>query len=114
MNRTFKKRPERLRAKGHLLPNKFYRTAYENSATMSQFVTPDCLVKHRDVPHLKLHEGNAFQNVGDFIATRDMVRPRIERQLKTQMKKDPSPFVSMFDDFSKSLHYIVHTDSNIT
>jgi hypothetical protein len=92
---------ERKRARGKTLPRMLYRTAYENSATMSQFVTPDCLVKHRDVPELKLHEQNAFQNVGNFIATRDMTRLRIERQFKTQQKVDPSPFVSMYDSFRK-------------
>jgi hypothetical protein len=79
---------------------------------MSQFVTPDCLVKHRDVPHLKLHDGNAFQNVGDFIPTRDMNRLRIERQFKSQMKIEPSPFISMFDSFGKISHAVVHTSTD--
>jgi hypothetical protein len=76
-------------------------------------VTPDCLVKHRDVPHLKLHDGNAFQNVGDFVPTQDMTRLRIERQFKYQMKIEPSPFVSMYDSLSKRLHAVVRNSTNI-
>ena len=68
---------------------------------MTPFVTPDCLVKHRDVPHLKLDEGNAFQNFGEFILPRDLVTERIERQFKTQQKVEPSPYVSHYAVLSK-------------
>ncbi|KAH7385261.1 hypothetical protein DE146DRAFT_195302 [Phaeosphaeria sp. MPI-PUGE-AT-0046c] len=97
---TFNEQAERMRAQGSLLPRKLYRTAYEGSGTLSQFVTPDCLTKHRDVPHLKLHEENAFQNVGDFDLIHDMNRYQMERQLVTLKKKDPSPFVSTTSDYA--------------
>jgi hypothetical protein len=100
-HRSFTGHAERMRAKGKLLPDKFYRTGYEGSGTLSQFVTPDCLTKHRDVPHLKLHDENAFQNVGDFVLSRDLTRIRVERQFKTQMKREPSSLISMFDNLGE-------------
>lgn len=99
---SFNTRAERMRLQGNLLPRKLYRAAYEGSGTLSQFVTPDCLPKHRDVPQLKLHEENAFQNVGDFDLIHDMNRYRMERQFVTPKKKDPSPFVSTTSDYGKS------------
>lgn len=86
-------------AKGDLLPTVLYRTAYEGSATLSQFVTPDCLIKHKDVPHLKLHDENAFQNVGDLILTRDLNQFRVQRQFVPNKKVDPSALVSLTSDY---------------
>jgi hypothetical protein len=101
LDSTFNGPAERMRAQGNLIPRKLYRTAYEGSGTLSQFVTPDCLTKHRDVPHLKLHGENGFQNVGDFDLIHDMNRHRMERQFVTNKKIDPSPFVSTTSNYGK-------------
>jgi len=74
---------------------------YEQSATLSTFTSQHTHVKHRDVANLRLHDGNAFQAIGDFKAERDLTCYRIERHLKWNQKKEPSSYISAFGDISK-------------
>ncbi|KAF2821207.1 hypothetical protein CC86DRAFT_470947 [Ophiobolus disseminans] len=93
---TFNGPEERTRATGNLLPRASFPTSYEESATLNRNVPKECFKKHRDNPHLKLAEGNTFQNIGDFNPWQDMVPPRIRRHYNPQMFRDPSPFVSSY------------------
>jgi hypothetical protein len=99
---TFDQHEERVRAHANNRPSHLYRSFFEDSATLSAFVPKACHKKHKDVPHLKLADENAFQNHGDFHPLLDMTPERMRRQHQTPKKIDPSPFVSTFDNLGKS------------
>jgi hypothetical protein len=78
------------------LPPFGYRTSGEKSGTLSLYQPPDCHAQNRDVDHLKLTEGNAFQKHAEFDASRDLTPQRIARHYVTNKTKDPSSFVSAY------------------
>ncbi|KAF2793250.1 hypothetical protein K505DRAFT_244819 [Melanomma pulvis-pyrius CBS 109.77] len=99
LNRTFDEAAELIRGASNILPHTFYRVFYETSATLSSYVSRDIHANHRETPQLKLEEGNAFQALGKA-AVRDLTNQRIERHLKWAQKKDPSSFISAFDNIN--------------
>ncbi|KAH6614347.1 hypothetical protein C7974DRAFT_444368, partial [Boeremia exigua] len=99
---SFNKTSEALRAStqgtSNILPPFFYRTFYETSITLSSRVSKDTHVKHRERQKLKIRKGNAFQAVGNVDFRRELTKPRIERHLVWNKKRDPSSFISVFND----------------
>jgi hypothetical protein len=101
MYRSFLGSEERMRAHAKMLPACVYRASGEKSGTLSLYQPPDCHAQNRDVDHLKLAEGNAFQNHADFDASRDMIPQRILRHYIPNKTKEPSPFVSAYGNEGK-------------
>ncbi|KAL1610526.1 hypothetical protein SLS60_002195 [Paraconiothyrium brasiliense] len=117
---------ELARGAGGILPEKFYRVFYEDSATLTPYVT-----KFVDLPQMKiivltystrhthpknrerlgvtLGENVAFQSLGKFRFKRDLTRNRIERQLAWNQKRDPSSFISVSDSIGKTMSRIATT-----
>ncbi|KAI4654935.1 uncharacterized protein J4E78_007114 [Alternaria triticimaculans] len=95
---TFDDLAERLRSHGTPLPAYFYRTFYETSATLSKYVPVDMHTKHRTDDKLKMEAGMAFQPVAKFNVHGYLHREGIERQLVWNQKKDPSAFISVFNE----------------
>ncbi|KAJ4349665.1 uncharacterized protein N0V89_008282 [Didymosphaeria variabile] len=83
---TWKKRDELVRGASNIRPSKVYRVIHEDSATLSHFTG-----------NLKLGEGNAFQAIAPFSGEHDLTRPRIERHLVWNKKKNESAYVSTFN-----------------
>ncbi|KAJ4993155.1 hypothetical protein SVAN01_01507 [Stagonosporopsis vannaccii] len=96
MNHQHARTSEALRR--NMLPSFFYRTFYETSVTLSSRVSKDTHVKHRERQKLKIETGNAFQAVGKVDLRRDLTKPRIERQLMWNKKRDPSSYISVFNE----------------
>lgn len=94
---TFGNEAELIRGHNKLLPEYFYRTFYETSATLSKYVSVDMHTKHRDRNRLKLKDGIAFQPVANFTIHEYLHREGIERQLIWNQKKDPSGYISVFN-----------------
>jgi hypothetical protein len=90
-----------------MLPANLYRTFHETSATLSSYVGEETHVKHRQTPKLKLHDGNAFQAISHFSMVNDLRRERIERHLSWQTKRDPSSFISAFNDLGNWLPWVL-------
>ncbi|CAN9374924.1 unnamed protein product [Alternaria alternata] len=97
---TFREQDELLRGQANKLPQLFYRTFYETSATLSKYVSIDTHVKHRKRKTLVIQDGMAFQPVARFTVHDYLHREGIERHLVWNQKKDPSGYVSVFDDLS--------------
>ncbi|USP75522.1 hypothetical protein yc1106_02796 [Curvularia clavata] len=89
---------EKMRAKGISLPQTFYRTFYENSATLSRYVTVDTHVKYRERKDLRIDDGNAFQSVGYFSIDPCMLLEAIERHLVWNQTRIPTAYISVFDE----------------
>lgn len=100
-DRSFSKPPELVRGAGNLRPPRLYRVFYENSATLSCFVTKHNHVRHRQEPDLRFQEDNAFQAIEPFVPSRDLAPPRIERHLKWTQKVDPSSYISAFNGYGE-------------
>jgi hypothetical protein len=98
---TFNNEAERVRVYTNLLPERFYRTFYETSATLSKYVSVDMHTKHRDRKKLKIEAGVAFQPVAKFTIHDYLHREGIERQLVWNQKVDPSGYISVFNDICK-------------
>jgi hypothetical protein len=105
--RSFIGPEERMRAQVTILPPCGYRASGEKSGTLSLYQPPDCHAQNRDVDHLRLAEGNAFQNHAEFDAARDMVPQRIKRHYIPNKTLDPSPYVSAYGNEGKykNLHF---------
>jgi hypothetical protein len=103
---TFDQHEERVRAQTNMRPAHLYRSFHEDNGTLSAFVTKNCHKKHKDVPHLRLADNNAFQNHGDFHPLKDMTPERMRRQLQTSKKIDPSPFVSAFNNLGELSYHL--------
>ncbi|KAH6629438.1 hypothetical protein C7974DRAFT_186315 [Boeremia exigua] len=86
--------------KSNILPPALYRTFYELSATLSSRVSKDTHVRHRENENLILRDGNAFQTVGNPTFSEKVTKEGIERHLVWNKKKDPSAWISMFDELS--------------
>jgi hypothetical protein len=100
---TFAERSELIRgATRKMIPENFYRVQYEDSATLCQFVSVDTHSKHREAPKLKIQSGNAFQSIAKFLAARDLTTQRIERHFCWQQKREPSSYISAFNELSRS------------
>ncbi|KAI4635717.1 uncharacterized protein J4E87_000672 [Alternaria ethzedia] len=82
------------RSQGKHRPDKLYRHHFENAATLSLYVNKINHISHKEVPDLKLQDGNAFQSVGTLKPTKDITKERIHRHYKTQQKRRPSAYVS--------------------
>ncbi|KAG9195627.1 hypothetical protein G6011_00748 [Alternaria panax] len=95
---TFGNQEELIRARNKLLPKHFYRTFYETSATLSKYVSIDTHVKHRMPKLLKIKDEEAFQPVAEFTIHEFLNRGGIERHLVWNQKKDPSGYISVFND----------------
>ena len=63
-------------------------------------MSKDTHAKHRETPGLKIKEGNAFQAVGEFKIETEATKERIERHLVWNKKKNPSAYISVFDELS--------------
>lgn len=87
--------------KSNMLPESLFRTFYEISATLSSRVSKDTHVRHRENEQLKLREGNAFQTVGEVNFNKGVTKEGIERHLVWNKKRDPSTWISMFDELCK-------------
>ncbi|EUC46049.1 hypothetical protein COCMIDRAFT_4794 [Bipolaris oryzae ATCC 44560] len=94
---TFDSQDENMRAQNSLLPESFYRTFYETSATLSRYVTVNTHVKHRKRKDLKMDDHNAFQAVAVFSLDQNMFLEEIERHLVWNQKKIPSAYISVFN-----------------
>lgn len=99
---TFREQDELLRGQANMLPQGFYRTFYETSATLSKYVSIDTHVKHRKRKTLVIQDGMAFQPVARFTVHDYLHREGIERHLVWNQKKDPSGYVSVFNDLCES------------
>src|SRR5690242_13921105 len=85
-----------------MLPLFFYRTFYETSVTLSSRVSKDTHVKHRERQRLKIQKGNAFQAVGEVNIRRGLTTPRMQRHLIWNKQRDPSSYISVFNNLSRS------------
>ncbi|KAF2636198.1 hypothetical protein P280DRAFT_522442 [Massarina eburnea CBS 473.64] len=113
---TFRETDELVRGASNRLPSSLYRTFYENSATLSSYVSKHTHVRHRQEPHLKLRSGVAFQSIEDFDPNRDLTKVRIERHLVWNQKKDPSSYISTFSNRDSALrraHFHYDTSNRI-
>lgn len=88
--------------KSKILPQTFYRTFYETSMTLCSRVSKDTHAKHRERPDLKIEPGNAFQAIGKRSLEDAITKEGIERHLKWNKKRDPSQFISTFNELSRS------------
>ncbi|KAF2647515.1 hypothetical protein K491DRAFT_555675, partial [Lophiostoma macrostomum CBS 122681] len=112
---TFAESSERLRRAGRkMLPECFYRVFFENSATLSPFVSVDTHSKHRARPNLKIRPENGFQAIGDFNARLDLTKERIERHLWWNRKLNPSSYISAFNKLSEYLFRIARIGERIS
>ena len=115
---TWDEHTELARGASKILPKAFYRTFYEDSATLTPYVTKyinpssGCQLcangsyrhthpKNRQRMDVKLSDNAAFQSIGKFNLVKDITRSRIERHLCWNQKRDPSSFVSVSDSLSK-------------
>lgn len=89
-----------MRAQSSLLPENFYQTFYETSATLSRYVTVDTHVKHRKRKDLKMDDRNAFQAVAVFSLDQNMFLDEIERHLVWNQKRIPSAYIYRFSTVS--------------
>ena len=66
---------------------------------MSSHVEKGDLPTHKKLPALKLKIGNCFQNMGEFVASKDLNPLRIRRQTRPKKAKNPTGYVSTFNTF---------------
>jgi hypothetical protein len=79
------------------LPDSLYRTAYERSWTLSSHVEKGDLPTHKKLPFLRFNSGNAFQNMEEFVAAKDLNPLRIIRQTRPKKAKNPTGYISTFN-----------------
>ncbi|KAH7113746.1 hypothetical protein B0J11DRAFT_584954 [Dendryphion nanum] len=99
---TFNEKSELFRAKSKILPESFWRTFHETSITLSSYVSKETHIKHREQPHLKIDDQNAFQSVGKFLPQSDLTRERIDRHLSWNKKRHPSSYISTFKNLTEA------------
>ena len=98
---TFDQPEERLRAHSVAIPDNFYRTFHETSATLRRYVSIDTHVKHRKRKTLKIEEGAAFQTVADFNLAEHLNKEGIELHLVWNQKRIPSGYISVFNQLGR-------------
>ncbi|KAF9729687.1 hypothetical protein PMIN04_010574 [Paraphaeosphaeria minitans] len=97
---TWEGHTELARGASRILPESFYRVFYEDSATLTPYVSKHTHPKHRGRLGFTMSDKVAFQSIGTFSVSEDFTRDRIERQLVWNQKKNPSSFVSASDSIN--------------
>ncbi|PVI08246.1 hypothetical protein DM02DRAFT_690757 [Periconia macrospinosa] len=93
---TYGRRDELVRRR--ILPEKLYRVCFEDSATLCAYTSTHTHPRNRESLESKLKSKNAFQSIGTFEPKKDINRDRFERHLKWNKKKNPSSYISLFNN----------------